>query len=54
MSSFDKDAYLQHYVDGQGEGSVHQARVRATITDGGTLIDFFYLKSGRRTYRPLH
>ncbi|GFF52032.1 hypothetical protein IFM46972_09442 [Aspergillus udagawae] len=44
MSSFDYEAYLQHYVDGQGEGSVHQARVRATNTDGGTLADFVHLK----------
>jgi hypothetical protein len=44
MSSSDYEAYLQHYVDGQAEGSVHQARVRATNTDGGTLTDFVYLK----------
>jgi hypothetical protein len=44
MSSFDYEAYLQHYVNGQGEGSVHQARVRATNTDGGTLTDFVHLK----------
>ncbi|KAF7116988.1 hypothetical protein CNMCM5793_005635 [Aspergillus hiratsukae] len=43
MSSFDYEAYLQHYVDGQAEGSVHQACVRATNTDGGTLTDFVYL-----------